>query len=93
MESAYKLPLRLPESSNLLGVVVPSYAEPDTPEEIAVKMRNRLPVFLCALTVALSLAFLLQCSSAGETARQYQPEVGQEGKDVVWVPTPEALVA
>jgi SAM-dependent methyltransferase len=58
-----------------------------------VKMRNRLPAFLCALSVALSLAFLLQCSSAGETAQQYQPEVGQEGKDVVWVPTPEALVA
>jgi SAM-dependent methyltransferase len=56
-------------------------------------MRNRLPAILCALTVALSVAFLPQCSSAGETARQYQPEVGQQGKDVVWVPTPEALVA
>jgi SAM-dependent methyltransferase len=25
-------------------------------------------------------------------AQEYQPQVGQEGKDVVWVPTPQALV-
>jgi precorrin-6B methylase 2 len=26
------------------------------------------------------------------SAQQYQPSVGQEGKDVIWVPTPEGLV-
>lgn len=26
------------------------------------------------------------------TAQDYQPTVGQEGKDVIWVPTPQALV-
>ncbi len=43
---------------------------------------------LCLLT-ALSL------SAAGITAQvnnNFQPEVGQEGKDVVWVPTPQELV-
>ena len=29
---------------------------------------------------------------AQEIQRQYEPTVGQEGKDVVWVPTPEVLV-
>jgi len=38
------------------------------------------------------------CFSSGAQAQQapaeqgYQPTVGQEGKDVVWVPTPQALV-
>lgn len=31
-------------------------------------------------------------SSAQEAARPFEPEVGQPGKDVVWVPTPPALV-
>jgi hypothetical protein len=28
----------------------------------------------------------------GQPAKEYQPSVGQEGKDVIWVPTPQALV-
>ena len=42
-----------------------------------------------------ALALLLAVSSAAcaQTATQtYEPSVGQEGKDVVWVPTPQALV-
>jgi hypothetical protein len=27
-----------------------------------------------------------------QPAKEYQPSVGQEGKDVIWVPTPQALV-
>ena len=27
-----------------------------------------------------------------QPAKEYQPEVGQEGKDVIWVPTPQLLV-
>jgi hypothetical protein len=27
-----------------------------------------------------------------QPAKEYQPQVGQEGKDVIWVPTPQALV-
>ncbi len=56
-------------------------------------MRNRLLVAVCALTALLSVLPLLPAASARGIAQQYQPEVGQEGKDVVWVPTPEALVA
>jgi hypothetical protein len=44
------------------------------------------------------LAFLLSFSTFALTAQaqpakqEYQPQVGQEGKDVIWVPTPQALV-
>jgi len=35
--------------------------------------------------VAIPLAY-------AQSGKQYEPQVGQEGKDVVWVPTPQALV-
>ncbi len=44
-----------------------------------------LPVSGLALVAALSLA-------QAQPATEYQPSVGQEGKDVVWVPTSQALV-
>ena len=31
-------------------------------------------------------------SHGGQAAQEFQPQVGQEGKDVIWVPTPQALV-
>jgi len=45
-------------------------------------------------SLALCLAFVLACGFAqAQPAKEaYQPEVGQEGKDVVWVPTPQELV-
>jgi SAM-dependent methyltransferase len=43
------------------------------------------------LSLALSLA-LAAGAAQGQPAKDYQPEVGQAGKDVVWVPTPQALV-
>jgi SAM-dependent methyltransferase len=44
--------------------------------------------------LSLFLALIIGCAFAqAQPAKQpYQPEVGQEGKDVVWVPTPQALV-
>ncbi|MCC6531806.1 MAG: class I SAM-dependent methyltransferase [Burkholderiales bacterium] len=41
-----------------------------------------------ALLAAASGAF----AQAQPAAKPYEPQVGQEGKDVVWVPTPQALV-
>jgi SAM-dependent methyltransferase len=40
---------------------------------------------------ALVLAFGT-LAEAQTTKQKFEPEVGQEGKDVVWVPTPDALV-
>lgn len=45
----------------------------------------------CKFGVALLVAFL-HASATGSQAAEYQPQVGQEGKDVIWVPTPQALV-
>ena len=44
--------------------------------------------------VGLVLAALLSASPAlaAQNAGEFQPHVGQEGKDVIWVPTPQALV-
>jgi precorrin-6B methylase 2 len=42
---------------------------------------------------ALAILILLAgCSYAGQAGQEFQPQVGQEGKDVIWVPTPQELV-
>jgi SAM-dependent methyltransferase len=42
--------------------------------------------------VALSLSCACVAFAQAPQAYDFKPEVGQEGKDVVWVPTPDALV-
>jgi hypothetical protein len=50
--------------------------------------RATLPRLLSALLLAIAAA-----ACAQNTPKQgYEPQVGQQGKDVVWVPTPQALV-
>jgi SAM-dependent methyltransferase len=45
------------------------------------------------LSLALTLVMVLSAFAQAQPAKQeFQPEVGQAGKDVVWVPTPQALV-
>jgi SAM-dependent methyltransferase len=51
-------------------------------------MRNRVLTIIFALTIPVSS---LAAQTAARTP-QYQPTVGQDGKDVVWGPTPEKLV-
>jgi len=43
---------------------------------------------------ALCLAVITACgfAQAQQAKDEYQPQVGQEGKDVIWVPTPQTLV-
>jgi hypothetical protein len=50
----------------------------------------RSPRFVFCLS-----AMLLFCLSAAPltVAQEYEPSVGQAGKDVIWVPTPDALVS
>ena len=47
----------------------------------------------CLIRLVLCSA-VLTCLSAGASAQDpgFEPQVGQAGKDVVWVPTPQALV-
>jgi hypothetical protein len=42
--------------------------------------------------VLLALASATACAQPQKAPAAYEPSVGQEGKDVVWVPTPQALV-
>src|SRR5512145_272312 len=44
--------------------------------------------YLLPLALFLATAGMAQA----QPAKEFQPEVGQAGKDVVWVPTPQALV-
>jgi predicted RNA methylase len=49
--------------------------------------------FIRQLLLAGFLSLAVFSASAQEQAlKEFQPEVGQEGKDVIWVPTPQALV-
>jgi len=46
-------------------------------------------------SICAALALLILCagaSYAGQAGQEFEPRVGQEGKDVIWVPTPQALV-
>ena len=48
----------------------------------------RAVVYSAVLSLVSSTAF----AQAAQTAKPFEPSVGQPGKDVVWVPTPQALV-
>jgi len=53
----------------------------------ASRLLSSWSVLLCCLVLA-AVAF----AQAPAAQQQYEPKVGQEGKDVVWVPTPQAVV-
>src|SRR5687767_15335089 len=46
------------------------------------------------LLLALSLLAFAACAGAQAQpqSQSYEPKVGQQGKDVVWVPTPQELI-
>ena len=40
----------------------------------------------------LLLVLLLAAAAPAMSAAPFEPQIGQEGKDVIWVPTPTALI-
>ena len=57
--------------------------------------RLRSPTRLLAAAVAaaaFAVPLAVHAQAAAPAAAEYKPLVGQEGKDVIWVPTPDALV-
>ena len=57
-------------------------------------MSKRLVLPLIAFTAAsIALAMPAAAKTRADCERDYKPQVGQAGKDVVWVPTPDELVA
>src|SRR6476620_6440460 len=55
---------------------------------MTVRSLSRSFVFALAVALAGTSAF----AQVAAPAKPYEPQVGQGGKDVVWVPTPQALV-
>jgi methyltransferase family protein len=53
---------------------------------------HRIGQLFLAGCLSLSLLILGASAQAQPAKQEYQPQVGQQGKDVVWVPTPQALV-
>jgi SAM-dependent methyltransferase len=57
------------------------------------KFMQSFPRLAAVSGLAAVMAFNLALAQpAKDAAKEFQPQVGQEGKDVVWVPTPQALV-
>ncbi len=50
-------------------------------------------IYALATALTVSLACVTGVDAQAQHAEEYTPSVGQPGKDVVWVPTPEALVS
>jgi hypothetical protein len=48
---------------------------------------NMLRLLACA-----AVAAVLSTPVLAQTGKEYQPQVGQQGKDVIWVPTPDEIV-
>src|SRR5574341_56240 len=52
----------------------------------------KAPSFVCILFLFLIVTLIGVSGEIRAASQEYEPQVGQEGKDVVWVPTPQALV-
>ena len=51
------------------------------------------PVIIAALCCTIGLGVApAHAQDAARSGQEYTPQVGQEGKDVIWVPTPQSLV-
>jgi len=55
-------------------------------------MRNVIKGFITLSLVGIATAVAAQSTATQQTGKNFEPYSGQPGKDVVWVPTPEALV-
>ena len=59
---------------------------------VASARKRRAPVAFLALCLALAPAVFFTHESLSQSKESFEPEVGQPGKDVVWVPTSQVLV-
>ena len=54
------------------------------------KRRAMTSLVMLAMTLVVSASAFAQATATGQ--KPFEPQVGQAGKDVVWVPTPQAVV-
>jgi SAM-dependent methyltransferase len=69
-----------------------SHLRPKAEEITGEKWMNKQHVARTWFVITITLLFAVLGSSQAQAAQTYEPQVGQEGKDVIWVPTPQALV-
>ena len=62
---------------------------PGTLESLPMMLKNACRVLIALVCLSLATAAAAQTQAP---AKPFEPTVGQAGKDVVWVPTPQALV-
>ena len=55
-------------------------------------LSDRLLAWLLAVSMSLSASALYAQAQPAPAKDQFEPRVGQEGKDVVWVPSPQTVV-
>ena len=55
-------------------------------------MKTRYALPFAGLTLAALLVGVASAQTATATQKPFEPQVGQAGKDVVWVPTPQPVV-
>lgn len=55
-------------------------------------MRIARPLIAIAAVSLLTLGTFAEARTRAECERDYKPQIGQAGKDVIWVPTPDELV-
>ena len=55
-------------------------------------MRVAQPLLVAAVVSLLALSATADGRTRAECERDYKPQIGQAGKDVIWVPTPDELV-
>jgi hypothetical protein len=60
--------------------------------EDKMNVSQSLPRALALSGVAAVLALSVALAQPAKEDKEFKPEVGQEGKDVIWVPTPQPLV-
>ena len=59
---------------------------------IKTTMKSTVSSMRSIMTISLLILTLSLCAQKQEVNNAFFPEVGQQGKDVVWVPTPQELV-
>jgi len=74
----------------------PSARPPAAGVQRATQTRTRMMMVATAMALSLAFAAMANAQPAAKPgasdAKEYVPDVGQDGKDVIWVPTPQTLV-
>src|SRR5690625_1438848 len=75
-----------------MALAVPLHEPQNKGDVLMIAIRNTVLATIAAVALAGSAWADPIHQSASPATKKFTPEVGQAGKDVVWVPTPQSLV-